>query len=302
MIYNYFMKKYNQEFVDNFYKENGCELLEKYTNANTSIKYRCKCGNISQNNFFFFMQSPYCWNCAAQKQAHSQEYVENIFKERGCELLDIYKNNNTRMKFKCKCGEISTITFASFNSGCYCVSCGGKKKLTTEFVKSEIKKDGYELLSKYKNAKTKLSMKCEKGHICEISWNNFQRGKRCRTCFIEEKWHKPEDRPFVLKCRSLLRNCLRDINVKKSDRTEKMLGYSAIQLKEHLSSFPDWDNLVKGEWHIDHIFPIKAFCDYGIKDTTVINCLKNLRPLAGKENMSKGGKYDKFKFEEWLKS
>jgi hypothetical protein len=54
------------------------------------------------------------------------------------------------------------------------------------------------------------------------------------------------------------------------------------------------------EWHIDHIFPIKAFIDHGITDLSIINDLDNLRPLSKKENLSKNAKYDKDKFMKWL--
>jgi hypothetical protein len=295
------MNNYTEKFVEDFYKQNGCELLESYTNARTSVKYRCKCGVISQNNFFYFIKSPYCWECQARKQAHSQEHVETIFKKRGCELLDTYRNNWTRMKFLCRCGEISTITLASFNDkGCYCENCGGKKKLTTEYIQNELAKFNYSLNTAYVNAKIKLQLKCDKGHDCKINWNSFQQGKRCCTCFIEEKWHKPEDRPFVLLCRSLLRNCLKKIRLKKDDKTEVMLGYDKIQLREHLGNYPNWNDIKDGDWHVDHIFPIKAFCDYKIKDTKLINCLENLRPLKGKENLRKAAKYNKKNFEDWL--
>lgn len=54
--------KYTKKFVIDFYKQHGCELFESYKNAITPLRYRCKCGNESRNNFFNFMQSPYCWD------------------------------------------------------------------------------------------------------------------------------------------------------------------------------------------------------------------------------------------------
>lgn len=44
---------------------------------------------------------------------------------------------------------------------------------------------------------------------------------------------------------------------------------------------------------IDHIFPLKAFVDYGILDVRLANCLENLQPMIGKENVSKSAKYDR---------
>jgi hypothetical protein len=206
------------------------------------------------------------------------------------------------MKFKCRCSTISTITFASFNNkGCYCIECGGTKQLNLEFVKNEINKFDYEVLeTEYTNAQTKLKLKCNKSHLIQISWNNFKNGKRCKQCYIEENWHKPEDRKFVQLCRSVLGNCLKKTKLKKNDRTEKLLGYSFKQFKDHLIAHFNWNNVKDKIWHVDHIFPIKAFLDYEIKDLKLINCLENLMPIEGKENLKKRAKYNKEKFKQWL--
>lgn len=58
-----------------------------------------------------------------------------------------------------------------------------------------------------------------------------------------------------------------------------MLGYSALDLKNHIISlFTDgmtWDNY--GEWHVDHKAPISKFSE----DTpmNIVNSLSNLQPL-----------------------
>lgn len=58
------------------------------------------------------------------------------------------------------------------------------RKLTYEFVKSEIEKRGYKLLSnEYVGAREKLKILCPEGHEFEMSWNLFQRAKYgCRKC------------------------------------------------------------------------------------------------------------------------
>lgn len=57
------------------------------------------------------------------------------------------------------------------------------KKLTYEYVKEQIEKKGYKLLSKeYKNAHTKLKIQCSKKHIYKVMWCNFKRGDRCPIC------------------------------------------------------------------------------------------------------------------------
>jgi hypothetical protein len=77
----------------------------------------------------------------------------------------------------------------------------------------------------------------------------------------------------------MLKNCIVRLGQKKEGHTIDLLGYSALDLKNHISSlFTDgmsWDNY--GEWHIDHI---KRVCEFP-KDThpSVVNALSNLRPL-----------------------
>ena len=52
------------------------------------------------------------------------------------------------------------------------------KKRTHQDVYNYFKSQDYELLStEYINAHQKLQYKCPNGHIHEMTWNNFQRGK-----------------------------------------------------------------------------------------------------------------------------
>ena len=60
---------------------------------------------------------------------------------------------------------------------------------------------------------------------------------------------------------------------------EKMFGYSALELKNHITTlFTEdmfWDNY--GEWHIDHKISFVNFPNN--THTSVINKLSNLQPL-----------------------
>lgn len=89
-----------------------------------------------------------------------------------------------------------------------------------------------------------------------------------------------------------IRNCLHRCRLNNSNKD--VIGYTAEQLRDHITSLffegMSWDNY--GEWHIDHIKPIKAFIDEGVTDPAIINALDNLQPLWASENMSKGAKYD----------
>jgi hypothetical protein len=61
-------------------------------------------------------------------------------------------------------------------------------KLTYEFIKERIESFNHTLLStEYVNAKTKLSLKCDKGHVCEIKWDYFRKSGRCPVCHGKQK-------------------------------------------------------------------------------------------------------------------
>ena len=54
------------------------------------------------------------------------------------------------------------------------------KKLTYEFVKQQYEKEGYKLLSKYKDCRTKDLLECPEYHEYEVKYNDFQQGHRWR--------------------------------------------------------------------------------------------------------------------------
>lgn len=107
-----------------------------------------------------------------------------------------------------------------------------------------------------------------------------------------EKYYKyRRDNPHIIAWRSILYSTLKRLNTPKQFHTIDMLGYSAIELKEHIENqfLPGmtWDN--HGEWHIDHIKPVSAF-DMN-EDVKVVCSLDNLQPLWGVDNLSKSNKY-----------
>ena len=89
---------------------------------------------------------------------------------------------------------------------------------------------------------------------------------------------------MVEKCHDSLKHCLMFIDRLKLDKTSDILGYSAQRLREHLETFPGWADLIRDEWHLDHIYPIIAFIEYGITAVRIINALANLQPLIARSN------------------
>lgn len=82
--------------------------------------------------------------------------------------------------------------------------------------------------------------------------------------------------------------------VKGCGRWFDLLDYSIEELRAHLErqflKGMTWDNF--GEWHVDHIVPMASFTIAGPYDPELRRAwaLANLRPLWGRDNMSKGAK------------
>lgn len=55
-------------------------------------------------------------------------------------------------------------------------------KITQEQVKAEFVKRGYDLISPYRNSKTKMHSICPAGHNHATLWSNFKKGHGCATC------------------------------------------------------------------------------------------------------------------------
>ena len=57
-------RKLSYKYVYNYFKDQGCELLEKeYKNSHTKMEYKCDCGNISKIRFKDFKRGNRCKQC-----------------------------------------------------------------------------------------------------------------------------------------------------------------------------------------------------------------------------------------------
>lgn len=102
--------------------------------------------------------------------------------------------------------------------------------------------------------------------------------------------------------RSLVYHAFYDNGYSKKTKSAKIIGCSFKELKKHLESQflnnMSWENY--GDWHVDHILPLNSAKNEN--EIIALNHFKNLQPMWGKENQSKGDKYDpkdKEKYLEW---
>lgn len=114
---------------------------------------------------------------------------------------------------------------------------------------------------------------------------------------VYEKTKKDSDPKYRLASytRTAIYTSLKERNINKYKNTFELLPYTLEQLIQHLEGgFEEnmtWENY--GKWHVDHIKPMSLFKFKNSEDKEFQECwsLKNLQPLWGEDNLSKGSKY-----------
>lgn len=130
---------------------------------------------------------------------------------------------------------------------------------------------------------------CACGHISVL-----RKGK-CTRCY--EKEQNKRDNVYIKKLikqrvKSALKLYSKTGKIKKTD--EYGINYKAII--ERLGPYPG----LRGEWHIDHIFPLVAFDLNNPLHILAAFAPENHQWLTAKENLSKSDSYDKVAFQAYL--
>lgn len=115
--------KLNKEQVGEFFKANGCQLLDEYRNNDQPLKFICKCGRTSQRTYKNFKKTPQCATCSG-KHHYTLNEVKEIFKNQECELLsNEYTNGRLKLDYVCSCGTQAKIALEKFLLGRKCHIC-----------------------------------------------------------------------------------------------------------------------------------------------------------------------------------
>lgn len=142
-----------------------------------------------------------------------------------------------------------------------------------------------------------------KKEASEYYWKNRERvlarlsgpeGRRQARERMRAKMQNPQDRLHHNISRAI-RSSIKD---KRQRSWEELVGYSLADLMTHIerqfTRGMTWANHGKGDgkWHVDHILPMKMFSFESADDPDFKTCwaLTNLRPMWGKDNISKHAK------------
>ena len=190
--------KLNLKDIKKECKEHGIECLEEeYENNYTKMEFRCKCGNVYEARWSDIKRNSQwqCSKCTTEIQKLKRKLnLEDIKKEcieHGIMCLEEeYINNATKMKFKCKCGNVYEVKWnhVKSQSKWQCDKCSGWKdntKLNLNSIKQECLEHETECLEEeYKNSYTKMKFKCKCGNMYETTWSNIKRNNQwqCSKC------------------------------------------------------------------------------------------------------------------------
>ena len=177
--------KLNYGVVKDHIESQGYKLLSKeFKGRKYKLLIQCPDGHEYETTWDNFRNGHRCPICASNKIKYTYEEVKEYIESFDYKLLSKeYINTQTHLLVMCPSEHTYEVTFNNFKRGKRCPVCAGNVKLTYDYISTYIERYNYKLLStEYINNRTPLKMKCDKGHIFECSFDNFQKGNRCPKC------------------------------------------------------------------------------------------------------------------------
>lgn len=205
-----------------FAKQIGYECIStSYTNINTLLNWKCNHGHVFSKTYRQMIRNQtgkYCPHCTqlGLEQAKSMYKVKAIKDNEASKvtksangevrdlywLLDFVKDNNVKLvenkylgmdlkhDFICDKGHSFSSTISNLmdkqkrgTKFCTHKECNGITTIDLEACQDFALEQGWECLSlEYKNVNEKMQWKCDKGHIFEKSFRQFQRSKTGINC------------------------------------------------------------------------------------------------------------------------
>jgi len=199
-----------KEFVD--IQHPGSQVIStEYINSKTKLEIRCKEGHNFKMTSNKIKSGRWCPECSAkesglknkltpEKRQKSLERLRDFVEthHHGSRIISSeYINALSKVDVQCTKGHHFKMTPANIKSGYWCRRCAAKEKMLNpddrrkafERLKKIIETQhlGGQLISnEYINARTKVSVKCARGHTFEIIPNSIKRGHWCSICAYKE--------------------------------------------------------------------------------------------------------------------
>ena len=161
----------------------GFTLIGNYDNARNTIRMLCPyqhAFDISPDNFKKGQGCPRCSNNCPQQ---SKERFFKCAEDRNFIIVGEYTNNQTKTRMQCPCGNIFDMFPNSFKNGQGCPRCSNQCPIQAKEKLFEMaSRRGFNIISSYIDAHTKIRMQCPCGYIFDITPTNFKSGVGCSKC------------------------------------------------------------------------------------------------------------------------
>jgi len=167
-------------------KNGGSFLNERYSNAHTKYKWRCKEGCIWEATYNQIEQGYWCPKCYGAISI--QDCIDIATAKGGKFLSECYVNNKTKMLWQCKYGHQWESSLASIKyKNRWCPKCQGfnskRNPPTTQDCNKIANSNGGKFLSsEYVKSNSKYLWECKKGHKWKSTYNAVQQGYWCSKC------------------------------------------------------------------------------------------------------------------------
>jgi len=172
-------------------KRGGKCLSAQYKNVNAKLLWECEKNHKWEAKYCSVNNgNSWCPECSG-KQKLTLENCQMIAEERGGKCISTeYKNNKTKMLWKCERNHFWETSFGSIkNRNSWCPECSKTQKLTLEDCQKTAETRGGKCIStEYKNSKTKMLWECEKNHKWKAKYSSVKnRNSWCLECSGKQK-------------------------------------------------------------------------------------------------------------------
>jgi len=165
-------------------RKGGYCLSNKFVTLGHPLKWQCSKGHTWHSTGSRVKRGDWCSVCAGRARL-SIELVNEIAKQRGGVCLSTeYRNNKTKLLFKCKFGhEWEAIPNTIISRGSWCPHCAPTAKGSIDEMREIAKSRGGNCLSvEYANSSTPLTWQCNNGHEWSAASRDVKSGTWCPRC------------------------------------------------------------------------------------------------------------------------
>lgn len=172
--------------AENFEKlliDRGYSLVGEYLNNHTRVEIICNKGHKFDMTPSSIKAGCSCRVCTGNDPAYAEVKFKKSVTISGYSLIGEYVASGEPVEMICPRGHVWNIRPASFAKGTRCSTCSNnnKQKSKSDFLNFAESKN-VTVLSEYVNARTKVKIMCQKGHVSSITPDGFKISTGCPQC------------------------------------------------------------------------------------------------------------------------